>query len=252
MRQLYLLFGLLATATLSAGVGSATVYGPLPGNTVVFESVNDADDLFGAPTVTGDQLDFNPTDFELECGSVANPCTSNLLTGQLVTVIKANSGNFIENVVLSEAGDTSLSTFIGGDAASSSVSMSVFVDIFEIDGQGVNGINGNAQMTFTDGGAFSRDFAGSGTGTENTIWTGFLDLDLNALIAGANSSGKATGVSISLNNTLTVFAGGEAIAQIEKKDFDGLAITVVPEPGTALLMGLGLTGLALAGRKPSI
>ncbi|MBW2423566.1 MAG: PEP-CTERM sorting domain-containing protein [Deltaproteobacteria bacterium] len=40
-----------------------------------------------------------------------------------------------------------------------------------------------------------------------------------------------------------------AAARIQKKDIDGLAITVIPEPGTALLMGLGLFALAGCGPR---
>jgi hypothetical protein len=69
------------------------------------------------------------------------------------------------------------------------------------------------------------------------------------VIAGSGGSGQATLVRISLANTLTAFAESGAAARIEKKDIDGLAITVVPEPGAALLMGLGLFGLAASSRN---
>ena len=122
----------------------------------------------------------------------------------------------------------------------------MFVDVLEIDGAPVNGLNGNAQMVFSRGGQYATtDPEGAGT----RIWTGFLSIDVDSVIAGGGGSGQATLVRISLANTLTAFAESGASARIEKKDIDGLAITVVPEPGTALLMGLGLFGLAASNRN---
>lgn len=72
---------------------------------------------------------------------------------------------------------------------------------------------------------------------------------MDAVITANALTGKATLVELSLANTLTAFAENGAQAFIEKKDIDGLAITVIPEPGTALLMLLGLSGLAMAGRR---
>ena len=124
--------------------------------------------------------------------------------------------------------------------AATTVSASVFVDIFEIDGVAVNNINGNASMIFTQNGQFESTDEGYGT----HIWTGSLLIDLDPIIANAGGSGRATRVQLNLDNTLVAFAASGASARIEKKDIDGLAITIVPEPTTAVLMGLGLLGLA--------
>jgi hypothetical protein len=107
----------------------------------------------------------------------------------------------------------------------------------------VNNINANAQMSFTRNGQFETSDEGPGT----HIWTGSLLIDLDQIIAGAGATGRATRVEINLNNTLVAFAQDGATARIEKKDIDGLAITIVPEPGTAILMGLGLLGLSTLG-----
>ncbi|MEZ4291638.1 MAG: PEP-CTERM sorting domain-containing protein [Myxococcota bacterium] len=130
-----------------------------------------------------------------------------------------------------------------------SVAANIFVDILAIDGVAVNNINANASMVFTNGGAYQRSFGSDGVGTSSGAWTGNLTLDLDAIIAAAGASGQATRVTLNINNTLTAFAGGNALAFIEKKDFDGLAVTVVPEPGTAILFGLGLAGLASVRRS---
>ncbi|MBK7951138.1 MAG: PEP-CTERM sorting domain-containing protein [Deltaproteobacteria bacterium] len=225
----------------SASVSSAASYGNFasPTGTVSFNNVADVNGLFGAPTVSGNSLDFSPSTFEADCASSPGcPPTPASVSDTLVMDIDADAGQYIDTIVLTEAGDTTLSSFLNAFAATTVVA-NVFIDVLEIDGVAVNGLNENAQMVFTNGGQYTtNDF----TGTQ--IWTGLLSVDVDSVIAGDGGSGQATLVRISLSNTLTAFADSGASARIEKKDIDGLAITVVPEPGTALLMGLGLLGLA--------
>lgn len=229
-----------ATTLLFTSSAQAAFYGNYAGNTVVFESVQDQNGLFGAPTASGDTLDFSPNAFEAECSaSPGCPPTPVTVDDTLTITIQANSGSFIDDIVLRESGDTSLQSFVSALAASV-VTATVFVDIFEIDGISVNNINGNVAMTFTQDGQYESSDEGYGT----HIWEGSLTIDLDAMIAAAGGSGRATRVQINLDNTLTAFAAAGATSRIEKKDVDGLAITVVPEPGTALLFGLGLAGLA--------
>lgn len=243
-----------AFVVLFAGTATATIYPDQAGTTVTFENIDDVDDLFGAPTVSGDSLDFNPTNFEVACPSCP-PAGSTLLDGQLIFTIQANSGQAIDDIILQEAGDFSLDTFVTGDQAVTTVFAAVFVDILEIDGVSVNNVNANETMTFTNSGAFSRSFADDGLGQTAGEWDGNLTIDLDAIIADAVTAGTiatggvATRVTLSLNNRLTAFASGAGLAFIEKKDFDGLAVTVVPEPGTAILMGLGLAGLSSIRRN---
>jgi hypothetical protein len=229
-----------SSALLPASNVHAAAYGNFSGSTVDFLNVRDQNGLFGAPTVSVDSLDFNPSTFEVQCpGAPGCPPSPAMVDDTLTITIDAKNGSSIDSVLLSEAGDTTLSSFLNALAATS-VSATVFVDIFEIDGVAVNNINGNAQMTFTRNGQYETNDEGVGT----FIWTGSLLIDLDQIIANAGGNGHATLVTLNLNNTLVAFAQSGASARIEKKDFDGLAITIVPEPGTALLMGLGLAGLA--------
>jgi hypothetical protein len=244
-----LLFIFSATALLVTSSAQAGFYGNFPGTTVVFEGVEDQNGLFGAPTASGDSLDFSPNMFENECpsaGCVIDPVLGGIQTidDTLTLTIQANDGSFIDDILLTESGDTSLQSFVGALAASV-VTATVFVDIFEIDGIPVNNINANVEMTFTQDGEFESNDEGYGT----HIWDGSLLIDLDAIIAGEGQSGQATRVEINLDNTLTAFAAAGATSRIEKKDIDGLAITVVPESGTALLFGLGLLGLASVKRS---
>ncbi len=231
---------LLGSAFFAASSAQAAFYGNFAGSTVNFIDVQDQNGLFGAPTASGDSLDFSPNTFEAICpGAPSCPPSPVLVDDTLTITIQANSGSFIDDILLTEAGDTTLTSFLDAFAATS-VTATVFIDIFEIDGVSVNNINGNAAMTFTNGGEFETTDEGTGT----HIWTGLLLIDLDQIIANAGGSGRATRVQLNLDNTLVAFAASGASARIEKKDIDGLAITIVPEPGTALLMGLGLAGLA--------
>lgn len=236
----------------SASISSAAAYGNFssPTGTVDFLNVTDLNGLFGAPTVSADSLDFSPNAFEADCAASATcPPTPHNVTDTLTFQIDADAGRYIDTIVLSEAGDTTLSSFLNAFAATTVVG-NVFIDVLEINGAPVNGINANAQMVFTSGGTFDTlSDLPVGQTTFNGIWTGALWLDVNSVIAAAGGSGQATLVHISLSNALTAYAESGASARIEKKDIDGLAITVVPEPGTALLFGLGLLGLGATNRS---
>jgi hypothetical protein len=232
---------------MMAGTAQATNYGNFVGDTVTFEQVTDADELFGSPIVSGDSLDFSPNTFEVQCPDGGScPPTPALIDGTLTLQIRADAGYFIPEIVLSEAGDTTLTSFIDAFGATT-VSASVFVDVYEVDGVSVNNINANAQMVFTSDGDFRSDEEGYGT----HLWSGSLSLDIDQIIAGAGATGRATYLGINLDNTLTAYAADGATARIEKKDVDGLAITVIPEPGPTLLLGLGLAGLASVRRRGS-
>ena len=242
-----LAFALAVCIAGSASVSNAASYGNFssPTGTVSFLNVADLNGLFGAPTVSGNSLDFSPNTFEADCSvSPGCPPTPHTVSDTLVMDIDADAGQFVDTIVLSEAGDTTLSSFLNAFAATTVVA-NVFVDVLEVNGVPINGLNANAQMVFTQNGQYETTDEGVGT----HIWTGFLSINVNSVIAAGGGGGQATLVRISLANTLTAFAGSGASARIEKKDIDGLAITVIPEPGTALLTGLGLFGLAASGRN---
>ncbi len=236
-----------AASLVATSTANAASYGNFNGATVTFENVFDQFGLFGAPTDPGgltDTLDFTPNTFEAECPLDPN-CSGGILTidDTLTLTIQADTGSVIDDVVFSEAGDVSLQSFVGATAAAS-VGATIFIDIFEIDGVAVNNINHQAQLVFSNDSFESFD-----EGYGIYIWTGGITIDLDQVIADAGASGQATRIQINLDNTLTAFAASGATSRIEKKDVDGLVITVVPEPGTALLMGLGLAGLASIRRR---
>jgi hypothetical protein len=79
----------------------------------------------------------------------------------------------------------------------------------------------------------------NGTGTQTA------DIQLLFIVSGASGSDQVD-FGLSLTTGDVIEFGGIAVATT----FSG-AVVNVPEPGTALLMGLGLAGLAGAGRRKS-
>ena len=70
-------------------------------------------------------------------------------------------------------------------------------------------------------------------------------------IIGSGPGDPAIGLSVSseLGILSVAFFGGSPNEFPHSVFFDNLTVTVIPEPSTALLLGLGLTGLAAAGRR---
>lgn len=243
---------------LALGVGSSLLlasdafavgYGTFAGTNVTYQTVTDGAGLFGAPTISGDNLDFSPVNFELNCPTVGCPTgTPTLLDDTLTFKLLANDPNVgIANITIAESGDTTLFSVLNALGVTS-VDLSVFVQIEEINGVPVVGSNpALSAATTINLGSFST---ANGNGT--FLWGGGTTVDLDAMIALAGLSGRATRVDFSMDNTLTGYAASGATVRIEKKDIDGLTVTGnVPEPGTALLLGLGLAGLSSIRRTRS-
>ena len=78
------------------------------------------------------------------------------------------------------------------------------------------------------------------TGGDGTAEAAQFQIVYNVIGAGS------TPLSI---GTFAAYADAYSGASDNTVNNTSVAITVVPEPGTALLMGLGLAGLAAAGRR---
>ena len=246
----------LIVAATSLQVTAQINYGDFAGTTVTYLDVTESSPsgdplpLFGAPTVSGNTLDFNPTaNF---AASASGAGGTDQTDGKLDMGIHAQTGNFIPEVQFSEAGDFTLGGF--ANDAFVSVTATLFVDVFEVDGAPINTIAGIYSMTFTpSNGDFQLSNPIDNPGALPGIggpWNGGVSIDIDQLLTDESVEfvNGATKVGVVIDNTLLAVSQDGTTAEIRKKDFKGLSITVVPEPTTAALGMLGLLGLLAAAR----
>ncbi|MEM9410010.1 MAG: PEP-CTERM sorting domain-containing protein [Planctomycetota bacterium] len=215
-------------------------YGDYVGDDVMFlnvtEDTREAGDMsdFGAPTVVGNTLDFDPTDFD----SSVNNSGSHINDAQLNFTLMANQNASIDTVTLEEGGDYTL-IGLGSALAQASYGAAVFWDIIEIDGQTVSGLSGS--------GSFSDSFELPDDEGTAVVWEDSITFDFNAILASLSLSGSVTKVEFAIDNTLATAAADGGSAFIAKKDV-GLNIVVnqIPEPSVA---GILVASLALAGLR---
>lgn len=232
------------------------------GNTVTYqmvrEAANSAGDsapLFGAPTVSGDSLDFDPVGF----GASTTGGGVDITDGNLAFMVKAKPGNAINNLQISEAGDTTLAGF-GSDTTYSSVAMRGILNISEVDFAGINTISLPISISnfSPSGGTFGLGTDGGGGPLFASGWTGSLLVDLttsNPVIAAAFASQGivpktgVTKISVNFDNTLIAISQVGTSATIAKKDNGVIIRTNIPEPTTGLLVALGLALCGMVTRR---
>jgi hypothetical protein len=260
-RWLALLVGAVSLGLLlSAGVDVQAApinYGDFMGNTVTYVDVTedsnsgDTPPLFGPPTVSGDSLDFDPVGFDANATGAGGV---DVTDGNLNFMVVAKPGFGIENLSLSEAGDTTLAGF-GGLGTFTAVTADGVLNISMVDGVGINVISVPFALTFVpSGGTFDLASDGGGGPLFHTFWSGGVVIDIDSILLANNISFNrgASKISVNLDNTLTALSEDGTFSLIAKKDFGGLSITTnIPEPTTFALVGLAVLGLAAARRPGS-
>lgn len=240
---------LLAVAVLALAAmpaGATTIYGNLSGTNFDFLGVQetstfgDPEPLFGAPTVSADQLLFFPTNFSATSAGGAPDLTGSQLQ---LTIMATGPGATVEALKLTEAGDTTIGG-LGTAATGTFIGIGGTITVLE----DINGVLPVAQIfTFDDsdvvyspGNTFSL---GANTGT--TGWTAMLYVDIAAIVP------NATKVHIGFDNNLFAFSEATTAASIQKKAVSGPTIVfeVIPEPGTFVLVATGLIALAIPARR---
>jgi len=189
-------------------------------------SITDPEPLFGQPIRQGNQLLFFPQTF---ASSAANG-SADTTSGTLQVSIRAPEGYFLEKIFFVEYGDYSLA---GAGTAATSAQVNGTLYIADID-PGLNGVLLDV-MTVDPAGPYTLPGPSAGQFSAAT------EVDLTGL--------GIYEVRISLNNNLQTTSEAGTAAFIQKKVQDGPAvgIIVVPEPASALLLGLG--AVALVRRK---
>ena len=243
----------LATSSASAAVMH---HGDFTGPNIMYQgvlesSITDPLELYGAPTLVGDSLVFRPDDF----GSSSSGGGSDVTDGQLSMTIMALNPQGIETIHVEESGDYLL---IGpaSELGMAFIFAPVNIRVTQIDGVDVVGPTPQKQYAMDvlvnnnpHDGMLSLDDEGPGFG----LWDTQIDIDVNALLAEFNLSGRATKIEFSLDNKMATASSALTSADVRKKDAS-LYISMndpVPEPSTFALAGLGLVGLGGYGFRRS-
>ena len=186
-------------------------------------------------------------------GAVIDPsgdsATASLAAGQgiLITIDVENAnGDFIQELSSSIVIDGGQMFFLGGNVNTSSIlvggpaSMPTSLESFAIpwpmsknDQPSCNGCGGPHWIQAT---AYGSALGTDGTGPDYAIASLFF------LVTGASGIDEVV-------FDMTMTAGDSISPSSGLPIFSDAVINPIPEPGTALLMGLGLAGLAAAGRR---
>jgi len=250
--------GSLAVLALGQSALATINHGNYVGTNVTFGNVSetstfgDPEPLFGAPTVSGNSLLFSPTNFTattLGAGGVDQ-------TGALLqTVITATALTTIDTLNFTEFGDA---TLLGAPSTGTGVfaSLAGFVRVLEVNGLPITPVTIGFNAGGLQNGSFTPGTLGTtgldrNTNPGTTLWSGQLSIDIAAALILAGHAPLATKVELALDNDLyayTEFASNSA--KIQKKAVTGptIIIEIVPEPGTAALLCVGLVAMTFRAR----
>lgn len=233
----------IALIAFASNAQATVIYGDYVGTDVTFNDVKETstygpstEELFEAPTVVGNQLLFFPSNFS--ANSVDG--VSDFTGSQLQTLITSNGAlDIIEELSFTEFGDTDLAG-LGTAATGTYIGLSGFVTVLA----NLDGPIAPVVIPFT--GTFSP--TDTYTLTDNpgtTVFSGGFLVDIASYVP------DATSVMLSMDNDLFAFSELGTASSIQKKVANGpaVAVAVVPEPTTALLVGAGFAALALRRRR---
>lgn len=235
------LWSALASATLLA---APLNHGNFFGATVDYLNVTETSNFplnvepkFGAPTITGDSLDFDPQGFSVtSIGGVPA-----FMDVQLNFTIMSHINRAITNIRVDELGDFSL---LGIGTANTAISYALSlasIKVFEIDHVPLA-----SPLTLPSLSVSGSENLISSPGSGQS-WSLSADYDVaqSLLNSGIPFNFGATKIEIALDNTLAALSESQSIAFVAKKDVGGVSISVetIPEPSSLMM----LAGFCLAG-----
>jgi len=250
----FLAIGAMGWVPSTANAGTF-YWGDIAGANVMFldvtENNTELNSLFaplpgmGGPIVLGDTLHLDPQGF----ASQSTNNSADIIDSQFSTTIMAGPGRSIDDISIIELGDYSLGGLIGGQA-NAQVGAAFFWTVLEIDSTAVSMATQTTNLILStgsgpNGGNYSRS---SDDGTA-IIWSGVANIDLGGYLASLNIAGDVTKVRLTFDNTLQTSADDVSAAFIKKKSIDINVNTTVPEPTTALLLGLALAIVPCCRRR---
>ena len=195
--------------------------------------------LYNTPTLVGDSLQFNSLLF----ASFSQNGASDITDGALETTIGSKPNYSIDRIKFNEFGDTTLSG-TGSSSTYSSINNSILIKIREIDDVALTDpCTFSVDMIFTPADSWNLADDGAITGLD---WTGTLTIDITSKLRELGfSSGYATLLDLTMDNTLNTASQTGTSALILKKETDGLRVTpiIVPEPATIALLAFGSVAL---------
>ena len=244
-RALSIGLALAATLLFAAQSNATTAYPDYVGPNIGFTGIQetstfgDPEPLFGAPIGLGNQLLFFPANFSASsAGGAGVDQTGSQLQAQISAVGPLDT---IDTINITEFGDAVL-TGIGTAATGTFASMAGFITVLE----DISGPITPVQIPFV--GVFSpSDLLTLPGDAGTTLWSATVSIDVASVVP------NATVAFLSYDNNLVASSEAGTSSLIQKKVVDGPAVIVdvIPEPGTAVLVGSGLILLGIRSRRNS-
>jgi hypothetical protein len=246
---------LLPKAVLAAGLlisagaafdSSAVINYPdqsdIPPGTVTYSDIVESSStnllppgLYGAPSINGDLLDFDPVGF----GANSNSGAFALTDGQLNFTVTAEPGAAINSLIVSEGGDFSFQGLVPDAGTFVSVSVLTTVNILEVDG-----VTLGTPIEISQVDSLTTDYltVGNPPASGLNLWSLDYTIDILGAITGPTQLG-ATKIEVVIDNQLSSKSTADTQAFLSKKDFN----VNIPEPTSIALLSFG--GLLLARRR---
>jgi hypothetical protein len=221
----------LAVAGPSFAIINYGDFSDIPPGTVTYTDVKESSStdpvpppLYGAPSINGNLLDFDPTAFGANAAGAGG---FDITDGQLNFTMTAESGTSIDTLIVSEGGDYSFSGLVPDAGTFVVVSVATTVNILE-----VNGITLGVPIEIFQTDTFVSDYLtiGNPPASGLNLWSLDYSIDLASQV-----NGDVTKIEVVIDNQLSATTTDGNQAFIAKKDFN----VNIPEPTSLALLGLG-------------